>query len=89
MNFKWTDNIFVDREFLYVVLASSFITTTIHAQENDARGNDRVLEEIVVTATLREVHIQDLAMSVGVLTGQQLYDINAVDMVTGGALFPA
>ncbi len=41
---------------------------------------ENVLEEVIVTATKREVALQDLAMSVGVLTGEQLQDIGAISL---------
>jgi iron complex outermembrane receptor protein len=48
--------------------------------ESDAAAEDLVLEEVTVTATLREVALQDLPMSVGVLTQNQLEDIDAVSL---------
>jgi outer membrane receptor protein involved in Fe transport len=56
-----------------------------------AQGEDeasRVLEEIIVTASKREVSLQDLPMSVGVLTESQLRDINAISMDDYWRLIP-
>ena len=51
---------------------------TVSAQD-DADGDEKpVLEEIIVTATKREVNLQDLAQSVGVLSGEQLQDMGAL-----------
>ena len=45
-----------------------------------AAGEQRILEEIVVTATKREVRLQDLAMSVGVLDAAELTDSGALSL---------
>jgi len=50
------------------------------AQEPPREGGASALEEIIVTATLREVRLEDLPLSVGVLTGEQLADMGAVSM---------
>ena len=47
------------------------------AQEAASYGEENILEEIIVSASKRDVALQDLPMSVGVLTGQQLEDIGA------------
>jgi outer membrane receptor protein involved in Fe transport len=51
----------------------------VSAQEVSSE-NETVLEEIIVTATLREVSLQDLPMSVAALTGQDLRDIGAISI---------
>jgi outer membrane receptor protein involved in Fe transport len=49
----------------------------------------RVLEEVIVTASKREVALQDLAMSVGVLTGDQLQDIGAIGLEDYWRMIPS
>lgn len=62
---------------LLVTLAS--VPFELLAQNDDAdRGN--VLEEVIVTATLREVSLQDLPMSVTALTGKDLLGVGAVSI---------
>ena len=51
--------------------------------------SDRVLEEVIVTASKREVALQDLAMSVGVLTGEQLQDIGAIQLEDFWRMIPS
>ena len=53
---------------------------SIFAQDKAIGQETLVLEEIVVTATKREVKLHDLPLSVGVLTGEQLYKINGISM---------
>ncbi len=50
----------------------------VSAQEGE--GDIRVVEEIIVTATKREVRLEDLPMSVGVVTDSQLRQINAITL---------
>jgi iron complex outermembrane receptor protein len=45
-----------------------------------ADGSSRVLEEIVVTATKRESSLQDVPISVGVVTGEFMNTFNIQDM---------
>jgi len=47
---------------------------------DDPFEEEMELEEIIVTATLREVSLQDLPMSVGVLTERDLRDVGAVSI---------
>jgi outer membrane receptor protein involved in Fe transport len=51
-----------------------------HAQDNPGATEVRVLEEVVVTATKRETSLQDTALSVGVLSGQELIDAGVRDI---------
>jgi outer membrane receptor protein involved in Fe transport len=53
---------------------------TVAAQDHSGDSENRVLEEIIVTATKRAVSLQDLPLSVGVVTGQQLKQIGAIGM---------
>ena len=53
------------------------VSIQVIAQEEASDGEEKILEEIIVTASKRDVALQDLPMSVGVLTGQQLEDIGA------------
>jgi len=60
---------------LWLVYIVWLISPELRAQEKAAGPVDqRVLEEIIVTATKREVSLLETAMSVGVLTGQELSD---------------
>jgi iron complex outermembrane receptor protein len=76
-----------------IFLSASFvlllISTQLSAQEAGNDSTDRVLEEVIVTATKREVALQDLAMSVGVLTAKQLQDIGAIDLSDYWRLVPS
>ena len=63
----------------WIFMMATYVMT-VSAQDNAYDSGQLILEEIIVTATKREVNIQDLALSVGVLTGQQLYDIGAITM---------
>ncbi len=57
------------------------LTPSAFAQVTGSDGDDPgVLEEVIVTATLREVKLQDLPMSVGVVTGSDMDDIGAVSI---------
>lgn len=60
-----------------MAMSCSFVSP-VHAADAGAEG--RVLEEVVVTATLRELSLQDTPLSVGVLTGDQLRDIGAISI---------
>ena len=60
----------------WLAVSAFLAATPVYAQQ-DAAQEDRVLEEIIVTATLREVSLHDLPMSVGVLTEEQLRNIDA------------
>ncbi len=64
------------------------ISIQASAQEAVGDGRERVLEEIIVTATLREVRLQDLPMSVGVLSGKQLEDLGAISLDDWWRLIP-
>ncbi len=66
------------KTFLIIVVAIYPVTAL--AQNADDENEERVLEEIIVTATKREVNLQDLPLSVSVLTGQQLADVGATRM---------
>ena len=57
--------------------------------ENTDDQYTTVLEEVIVTATKREVALQDLALSVGVLTGDQLQDIAAIDLEDFWRMIPS
>ncbi len=57
--------------------------------QTDVTQEFRALDEIVVTATLREVNLHDLPMSVGVLTEEQLRDINALSIEDYWRLIPS
>jgi outer membrane receptor protein involved in Fe transport len=65
------------------------ISAQAFALEADGDDSGRVLEEIIVTATKRDVALQDLPMSVGVLTGQQLKDIGAIGLEDYYRLIPS
>ena len=59
----------------------AFAAPAVADQEDPAGGAAQpVLQEIIVTATKRRVALQDMAMSVGVLTGQELIDSGAFDI---------
>lgn len=57
------------------------MTSAVSAQTDGSQGEDpMVLEEVIVTATKREANLQALPLSVGVLSGRQLTDINAIGL---------
>ena len=62
----------------FMMMAASFTWEETRADE--ALDEEMVLEEVIVTATLREVSLQDLPMSVGVVTGKELREIGAVSI---------
>jgi len=62
------------------VILMALCSMTAFAQDTVDDNTEWVLEEIIVTATKREVHLQDLPLSVAVLTGQQLTSIGAFTM---------
>ena len=62
---------------LLVTLSSASVGLSA---EIDGADQDNVLEEVIVTATLREVSLQDLPMSVTALTAKGLLDIGAISM---------
>ncbi len=72
----------------WLVVSAFFATPLAHAQAV-ADEDARVLDEIIVTATLREVALQDLPMSVGVLTESLLDDINALNIEDIWRLVPS
>ncbi len=51
-----------------------------HAQDRDARGGVKTLEEVTVTARRREESLQDVPIAVSAFTGEALQDIGAVDI---------
>ena len=71
-----------------LLLAASLYSEAI-AEEENANDAARVLEEVIVTASKREVALQDLAMSVGVLTGDQLQDIGAIGLEDYWRMIPS
>ena len=52
----------------------------VFAQDDVSSNETLVLEEIIVTATKREVNLRDLPLSVGVLSGSTLSEIGAIGM---------
>ena len=54
------------------ILALAACSMTVFAQSDQAVNEDPVLEEIIVTATKRAVSLQDLPLSVGVVTGDEI-----------------
>lgn len=72
-----------------VVMVWAVWSLTVSAQENSGNNEARVLEEIIVTATKRSVSLQELPLSVGVLTGQELRDIGAIGMDDYWRLIPS
>jgi iron complex outermembrane receptor protein len=69
------------RNKLYLAVITSIVSLSasgyVYAQ-NDQGASAGVLEEVIVTATRREESIQDIAISVTAMTGEQ------VDMMTSG-----
>jgi len=61
----------------YLMLLCSM---SVSAQGVDDDHEARVLEEVIVTATKREVSLQNLPLSVGVVTGDQITEIGAISM---------
>ena len=61
-----------NNKYLATVIATTMIST------GSATAN--VLEEIVVTATKRQESVQDIAVSVSALSGDQLNALNLSDM---------
>ena len=62
---------------LLVTLSSVSVGLSAEIDEAD---QDNVLEEVIVTATLREVSLQDLPMSVTALTAKGLLDMGAISI---------
>src|SRR5690606_11704628 len=48
------------------------------AQQTAAGTGESVLEEVLVTAAKRDVNLQDIGMSVSVLNGDDLRNLNAI-----------
>ena len=55
-----------------VLLALTSVSTVSIAQDNQSRGLDRLLEEVVVTARKREESLQDAPISISAFTGEAL-----------------
>ena len=55
-----------------VLLALTSVSTVSISQENQSRGLDRLLEEVVVTARKREESLQDAPISISAFTGEAL-----------------
>jgi outer membrane receptor protein involved in Fe transport len=72
-----------------VLLAAVSLCFDARAVEEHAGNAERTLEEVIVTASKREVALQDLAMSVGVLTGEQLQDIGAIGLEDYWRMIPS
>jgi len=72
-----------------ILLCGTSLCLEAIATEESADTTARTLEEVIVTATKREVALQDLAMSVGVLTGEQLEDIGAIALEDYWRMIPS
>jgi outer membrane receptor protein involved in Fe transport len=59
-----------------MALMGSVVAATIVVPAHAQEGNSAVLEEVLVTATKREENLQDVALSVQVLSNQQLEELN-------------
>ena len=62
------------------VVAAIAPTQSLVAQEDDAKKDERVLDEILVTATKREMNLQDIPHSIDVLSGLDLQKMRARDL---------
>ena len=74
---------------LGLIIVMAAYSMTLFAEQTVDSHKELVLEEIIVTATKREVNLQKLALSVGVLTGQQLTNIGAIKMDDYWRLIPS
>ena len=72
-----------------LLIALSACSIVAYAQDQEISNSDRVLEEIIVTASKREVSLQELPMSVAVLTGKQLSEIGALELEDFWRLIPS
>jgi len=65
-----------------MVLLCAMLACSMAVSARDIAGEseEQVLEEVIVTATKRAVNLQDLPLSVGVLTGSTLSEIGAIGM---------
>jgi outer membrane receptor protein involved in Fe transport len=63
---------------LMIVLLLTVSAPTIFAQQTAAGTGESVLEEVLVTAAKRDVNLQDIGMSVSVLNGDDLRNLNAI-----------
>lgn len=60
---------------------AAIVASSLFAQDSTpSEETSPVLEEVIVTATKRESRLQDTALSVGVLSGEQLAEMGAVDL---------
>jgi outer membrane receptor protein involved in Fe transport len=60
-----------------------------HARDGIEDGGERVLEEIIVTATRRDTALQDTPLSIGVLTAQDIEDSGALHIFDYWRMIPS
>jgi outer membrane receptor protein involved in Fe transport len=61
----------------------------VYAEDTGDNGERRVLEEIIVTATRRETSLQETALSVGVLTQQNIEDSGVLHIYDYWRMIPS
>ena len=74
------------RGALFFAVAAA--VAAVHPASAQPSGDDAVLEEIVVTATRRAQNLQEVALSVTALTGQQLDELKLFEFDDFAAVTP-
>lgn len=70
----------MNKSICFALIGAVCMTSGLSATSAIAQTDSRVLEEIVVTATKREKSVQDIPISVGVVTGEFINNFDIRDM---------